>query len=186
MEHSHIFNSTGYALNEPHIIKAEGMMLENSEGMKYLDFEAGVWCLPLGHSCKALNDSISKQIQQITHVGYSYSSDIVEEAAFNLLNISQFDDGKCVFLASGSEAVEYACQIAKKIRPNKKGLRCKNYYLSAYGNAAIQNDSWIEIDVDTANIEKLDFSQIGYFLFEPGNYSGLVKLPNIQFIQALV
>lgn len=54
--------------------------------------------------------------------------------------------GKCVFLSSGSEAVEYGIQLAKVLRPNKKCLCLDNQYLSAYGYGGnLMNSDWIRI-----------------------------------------
>lgn len=45
---------------------------------------------------------------------------ISEKCAEKLIDIISFSDGKCVFLSSGSEAVEYGVQLAKSVSPRKK------------------------------------------------------------------
>lgn len=182
MKESNIFNSTGYTLQQPSIIKANGMKIENELGNTFLDFESGVWSLPLGHNPIEIREAMNHQLDQVSHVGYRYSHIVVEELAKALLDITHFNNGKCVFLSSGSEAVEYAMQIAKKRHPNKKGCRIRSSYLSAYGSASYQDPNWIDLEEDIEKLNQIDFSEIGYFMFEPGNYAGLVKLHNKEFV----
>jgi len=44
---------------------------------------------------------------RIAHTGFGYSNRIVEEAARDILSLLDLEGGTCVFLCSGSEAVEY-------------------------------------------------------------------------------
>ena len=176
-------NSSGYRVFEENIVSGNGTKVFNELDESFIDFEAGVWSLPLGHNPKSVNDVIIEQLKLISHVGYLYNSKIVDNTADLLLKINNIDDGKCVFLSSGSEAIEYAVQVAKKVFPDKKGCRLKNFYLSAYGVASNQNSDWIDID---DNLDDIDFKNLGHFLFEPGNYSGLVKLPNKELIKDIV
>lgn len=181
-----VLNSTGYQVDIEDITRAKGMVLKARSGKTYLDFESGVWCLPLGHSCRAINQAIHQQQLKIAHTGYRYTLNLIEQSAQVLLRISGFEKGKCVFLSSGSEAVEYSMQLVNHSNLNKKGLRLKNYYLSAYGHASIYQQDWIEIDVDNPKLETINFNEIGYFLFEPGNYSGMVKLPDRNLVNQIV
>lgn len=74
----HVFNSTGYPLYNANIIRGRGCYVYDSRGNEYLDFEAGVWALPLGHCDPDINAAMHQQINEILHVGYKYSQPIVE------------------------------------------------------------------------------------------------------------
>lgn len=202
-----IINTTGYEMYNPSIIKADNCILTASDGKQYYDFESGVWALPLGHNDKRINEALIRQLNQITHVGYRCSHPVVEEAAEDLLEIMQFSEGKCVFLSSGSEAVEYAVRAAQAISDKPYLLCLDNHYLSAYGvTGDTKSSCWISIDWQTY-IEKqqassssrsdiqmsyddllipIPFDQIGAFVFEPGNTSGTAKLPPKELITAIV
>lgn len=131
------------------------------------------------------------------HCGYKYNDQIAEKCAHKLTQIVGFNGGKCVFLTSGSEAVEYGVQLAKSIRPNKKCVCLKDQYLSTYGicmQKSRQGWDFVEWDYrDSKSVEQyydeissaIDFSEVGAFVFEPGNSSGLVKLPPKNLVQAL-
>ncbi len=192
-----LFNSTGYKVYNENIVKAKGCYVFDNNGNKYLDLESGVWTLPLGHCDDDINKAIHQQVDNLIHCGYKYNHKIVEESANKLLTITGLKDGKCVFLSSGSEAVEYAVQLAKSIRPNKKCICLKNQYLSAYGSCMQTSEQeWEFIEWEycsTKSVEQyysdisraIDFSKVGVFVFEPGNSSGLVKLPPKNLVLAL-
>jgi len=125
-------------------------------------------------------------------VGYRYSADIVDEAADKVLKLLDFPNGKCVFLSSGSEAVEFGVQIAKRVMYKPFFLCFKNYYLSAYGISQGRNEKeWITIDLDeckdnlTKCIDQIPFDKIGAFIFEPGNASGTAKLPPMDLVKEI-
>lgn len=194
---SYIYNSTGYKMFNGNIINSRGCYIFDKEGNRYLDMESGVWCLPLGHKHPKIMTAMQEQMSRLCHVGYKYNDVIVEKAAKKLVEIAKMPTGKCVFLSSGSEAVEYGIQLAKVLRPTKKCLCLENQYLSAYGYGGnLMNSDWIRIpwnDQVDKSIEDwtndlkstIDFNSIGVFVFEAGNSSGLVKLPPYNLVKAL-
>lgn len=194
---SNLLNSTGYIVYNTDIVHAAGCYVYDSSGKQYLDLEAGVWALPLGHCDSDINTAMHQQIDTIMHCGYKYNHAVTEKCAQKLLTISKLEGGKCVFLTSGSEAVEYGIQLAKKIRPNKKCICLKDQYLSAYGDCMQKSDQeWITLEWDYNDKKTLveyydeisssiNFTEVGVFVFEPGNSSGFVKLPPKNLVQAI-
>lgn len=192
-----VLNVTGCDIYNSAIVKGDGCFVIDSYGKKYIDFEAGVWALPLGHNNLEVNNAIIKQLSEISHTAYRYNHSIVEEAADALLHIMNLDEGKCLFLSSGSEAVEFTIKVLKKISKKPYLLNLKNYYLSAYGTSG-STDSypWVSIDwqpyVDKhpsdygVLLDEIPFEQIAAFVFEAGNASGCVALPPKELIQAIV
>jgi acetylornithine/N-succinyldiaminopimelate aminotransferase len=196
----HILNCTGYEMLNENITKAEGYYLYDSNGKKYIDFESGVWSISLGHSNKELNNVIQNQIENIMHLGFRYSSQLVEVAAKDVLGTLKPFNGKCVFLCSGSEAVELAVKAAKHIIKDKILLTFDLSYLSAYGLSGSKNDKeWHKLDlkecIECSNtiscstckvVNEIPYDKIGAFIFEPGNSSGLVLLPPKALIEEIV
>ncbi len=101
-------------------------------------------------------------------------------------------EGKCIFLSSGSEAVEFAVQIAKCIIKQPVFITLSDSYLSAYGSASKKSsDEWYCFDLSRCHkctnleecnlncecLNEIPIEKIGALIFEPGNASGLVKLP---------
>ena len=176
----------------PNIIASENCCVIDENGKRYVDFEAGVWCASLGHNNKQINEAMIKQMGIISHVGYRYTTKIVNEAAEKVLSLVNFPDGRCVFLSSGSEAVEFAVQLSKKVMNKPYFLCLDGYFLSSYGiSAARSKDEWISLDVSQCSgnaddfLRDVPFDKIGVFIFEPGNASGMVKLPPKDLIAAI-
>lgn len=176
----------------PAIVSSENCYIIDENGKKYIDFEAGVWCASLGHNNKQVNEAIIRQMNIVSHTGYRYTTNIVDEAAKKVLELFDFTDGKCVFLSSGSEAVEFGVQLAKRIMDKPYFLCLNNYFLSSYGiSAARSKEQWISLDLSeyTGNsvdfLENVPFDKIGAFIFEPGNASGTAKLPPKDIIKTI-
>lgn len=194
---SNILKSTVCRMYSPEMSRAAGCYVYDESGNRYLDLESGVWALPLGHCDPDINRALHEQIEIMSHCGYRYGQSIVEVCAEKLLEINHFEDGKCVFLSSGSEAVEYGTLLAKFLKPGKKCMCLKNQYFSAYGcSVPNQEKDWAFVEWDdsenksieeykTILSQSIDFSDIGVFVFEPGNSSGLVKLPPENLVAAL-
>ena len=181
-----------YEMLNPTIVSSENCYVIDENGKKYVDFEAGVWCTSLGHNNKQVNEAIIKQMNIISHTGYRYAAKVVDETAVKVLELLNFTEGKCVFLSSGSEAVEFGVQLAQKIMDKPCFLCLNNYFVSSYGiSAARSKKNWISLDLSEYNgnpfdfLEDVPFDKIGAFIFEPGNASGTVKLPPKNLIKAI-
>ena len=195
----HVLNCTGYEMLAENIVKADGYYLYDDMGKRYMDFESGVWSIALGHCNKEFNQALKNQMDQILHLGFRYTSSLVEVAAKDVLETLQPFRGKCVFLCSGSEAVEFAVKAAKHIINGKKLLTFDLSYLSAYGQSGTKDSrDWCKLDLmkctqctiqdacsSCSVIEDIPFEEIGAFVFEPGNSSGLVLLPPKILVQEI-
>ena len=130
----HVFFCTGHELKIPNIVKSEGLYLYDEQGKAYMDLESGVWCTSLGHNITEINEIIKNQTASLMHAGFCYSNEILEIAAKSILNIAGFNNGKSVFLCSGSEAIEISRQMAKHLTEKHISLTLHDSYLGAYSS----------------------------------------------------
>jgi len=175
-------------------VRGQGCRLYDAQGRQYLDFESGCWSAALGHSHPRINRVMQTQIEQVTHLGTYYPNQLAEEAAVDVLDIAGIGDGKCVFLSSGSEAVEFAVQAARRITGKPLLLTFTNSYLAAYGSAGRKStDEWHLLDWTACpeaellnRLDEIPFDRIGAFVFEPGG-SGIafVRFPPKQLVAEL-
>jgi acetylornithine/N-succinyldiaminopimelate aminotransferase len=180
------------------IVRAENCYLYDSQGKRYVDLESGVWCTSIGHRNPRVLSALSEQAARIWHTGFSYSDAVVEEAAGEILSLLGFHGGKCVFLCSGSEAVEYGVRIAQAVSERPLLMTMADSYFGAYGSASKkQENEWFCFDwsgcVNCPDSQQCDEScerwkgiplaRIGGFLFEPGSSSGLVRFPPGKLIR---
>lgn len=175
-------------------VRGENCYLYDSQGKRYVDFESGIWCTALGHGHPRIKQAIHTQIEQIMHLGTRYPNAMAEEAAKDVLNIVGIADGKCMFLCSGSEAVEFSVQTARRITNKPLLLTFSNSYLAAYGSSGRKSaDEWRLVDwhVGTPDevlesVQKIPFERIGAFVFEPGGSGiGFIKFPPQQLVSEI-
>jgi acetylornithine aminotransferase len=191
----------GHELLVRDIVRAENCYLYNTAGKRFIDLESGVWCTSVGHSNPRILRTIKEQAGRIMHTGFCYSTGNVEQAAQEILSLLKFEDGKCVFLCSGSEAVEYGVRAAQSTIDRPLLMTMADSYFGAYGSASRkQADKWFCFDWSKCSeclspntcTEKCDtwetipFADIGGFLFEPGSSSGLVRFPPEKLIGNIV
>jgi acetylornithine/N-succinyldiaminopimelate aminotransferase len=191
--------STGHELILTDIVNAGNCDLIDSRGNKYIDMESGVWCTSVGHCNPRINSVIKSQLRRVMHTGFNYCNPVLETAARKVLEIAGLPEGKCEFLCSGSEAVEFCVRAAKAIMPQAMLLTFSDSYFGAYGEAARQESkewyryNWQDCSCDTGGkgccgecpeFSKIPFERIGIFLFEPGSSSGLVRFPPEKLIRA--
>jgi acetylornithine aminotransferase len=195
-----IFWYPGYEVLAADIVRAEGCYVYDSNGKKYLDLESGVWCTSIGHAHPRVLRVLREQAGRIAHTGFIFSSRVVEETAAKFLSLLGFDGGKCVFLCSGSESVEYGVRVAQTISQRDLLMTMADSYFGAYGSAVRRSaDEWFSFDwfpcSDCRHSDPCDencehwatipFDRIGGFLFEPGSSSGLVRFPPVKLIQRI-
>lgn len=178
------------------IERAEGCHIYDVAGRRYTDFEAGVWSASLGHTHPDVTRAICEQAGSIMHLGYRYEHRVVEEAARAVLELCGHADGKAIFLSSGSEAVEFAVQMARRVSGKTKLLCLKGTYLAAFGSAGSRSDgNWHEVDWspcvgcsrhcedDCPVLREVPVTQIGGLVFEAG--SSQVRMPPVKVISYL-
>lgn len=168
------------------LVRGENCALYDSQGRRYVDFESGIWCTVLGHSNPRINRAIRTQTEKITHLGTRYPNAMAEEAALDVLDATEIRGGKCVFLSSGSEAVEFGVQIARRITGRPLLLAFSSSYLGAYGSAGGKRaDDWRLVNWSICDysapddcLQGIPFARIGAFVFEPGGSgTGFVHFP---------
>ncbi|MGD9002315.1 MAG: aspartate aminotransferase family protein [Anaerolineae bacterium] len=197
---SHVLRCSGYELVKTDIVRARDCCLYDAHGRRYVDLEAGVWCVGLGHGNPRINRALQTQLARIAHIGYRYTTALVEEAATTVLDSLDLSDGKCVFLSSGSEAVEFGVQVARRVTEQPLLLTLSDSYLAAYGSAGRKSpDEWVALDWSACTAcphpERCDpacphlggipFERIGGLVFEPGSAGGRVRFPPTQLVQGL-
>jgi acetylornithine aminotransferase len=189
---SHILHSHKIAKTD--FVRGEGSRLCDSQGREYLDFESGCWSAALGYSHPRIKQAMQAQIEQIVHLGTYYPNSLAEKAALDVLEITWIGNGKCTFLSSGSEAVEFAVQAARKLTDRPLFLTFSNSYLAAYGSAGRKSaDEWYLLDWTTCpeadllnRLDEIPFDKIGAFVFEPGGSgSAFVRFPPKQLVAKL-
>jgi acetylornithine/N-succinyldiaminopimelate aminotransferase len=109
---------------------AEGSYIYNTEGKAYLDFVAGVSANTLGHQPKKVNDAIKAQLDKYSHVmvygeyAQSPATELCKLLAQNLPPTLS----KTYLTNSGTEAIEGALKLARRVTGRSQLISCHNAY----------------------------------------------------------
>lgn len=194
----HILNC--HPITKTDIVRGKNTNLYSKSGKRIIDFESGIWSTALGHSNPRINAAMIEQIQKVIHLHYKLTPEIAETLAANLLELFSFQDGKAIFLSSGSEAVELSMRLSRKITDGGKALTFSTSYLSAYSNTQFPRDVdfWVEVDFLQCNkcekkdctnecdlLKKIELNDISSFVFEPGSSCGRVLFPPKKLVRFL-
>lgn len=112
------------------ISHALGSYIFSTDGKKYLDFVAGVSACTLGHQNKRVNDAIKNQLDKYSHVmvygeyAQSPATDLCKLLAENLPHPLT----KTYLVNSGTEAIEGALKLARRVTGRSQLISCHNAY----------------------------------------------------------
>lgn len=112
------------------ISHAKGSYIYNTEGKAYLDFVAGVSANTLGHQPKRVNDAIKAQLDKYSHVmvygeyAQSPATELCKLLAQNLPSTLS----KTYLTNSGTEAIEGALKLARRVTGRSQLISCNNAY----------------------------------------------------------
>lgn len=95
--------------------KADGAIIEDVDGNRYIDFAGGIGAMNIGHARPEVTKAIAEQAANFTHTCFSvmmYESYIALAERIVKLTPGDFAK-KAIFFNSGAEAVENAVKIAR-------------------------------------------------------------------------
>lgn len=106
--------------------QAEGSVIIDKNGKRYLDFTSGIGVCNLGHRPAIVQEAITSQLNRYWHVSNLFIQKEQENAAMRLADSAMMD---CVFFAnSGAEANEAAIKLARKATGRKKIITFENSF----------------------------------------------------------
>jgi len=98
-----------------YLAKAEGAVLEDVDGNRYIDFAGGIGCQNTGHRAPGVVSAIQKQLEKFLHVCVQvtgYESYVRLAERLNEVTPGNFPK-KTILVNTGAEAIENAVKIAR-------------------------------------------------------------------------
>ena len=122
------------------IDSAKGSYIKDVNGKKYLDFVAGVSACTLGHSNPIIINAITNQLKKYQHV--MVYGEYIQSPQYKLAKLlSDNLPGNLsttYFTNSGTEAIEGAIKLSKRLSGRTEIISCKNsYHGSTQGSLSI-------------------------------------------------
>ncbi|MGC8567165.1 MAG: acetyl ornithine aminotransferase family protein [Caldisphaera sp.] len=106
----------------PLVVKTgRGAVLEDVDGNKYIDMNAGIAVMALGHNHPNVVEAIKKEAEKLQH--YSLTDFYYEEAvssAEKLLSVVPMKQGKVFYTNSGTESIEGALKVSRYYHEGKR------------------------------------------------------------------
>jgi acetylornithine/succinyldiaminopimelate/putrescine aminotransferase len=112
------------------ISHAKGSYIYDTEGNAYLDMVAGVSACTLGHQPQRVNDAIKKQLDTYSHVMVygEYAQHPATELCKLLAQHLPYPLTKTYLVNSGTEAIEGALKLARRVTGRSQLISCHNAY----------------------------------------------------------
>jgi acetylornithine/N-succinyldiaminopimelate aminotransferase len=109
---------------------AMGSYIYDSNNKKYLDFVAGVSACTLGHQPARVNQAIKDQLDKYSHVMVygEYSQSPAVEYCKLLASLLPKPLDKTYLVNSGTEAIEGALKLARRVTGRSQLISCNNAY----------------------------------------------------------
>src|SRR5436305_1463076 len=95
--------------------RAEGAVIEDVDGNRYIDFAGGIGCLNAGHRSPRVISAIREQLEKHLHLCFAvtpYESYVAVAEKLNALAPGNFPR-KTILVNSGAEAIENSIKIAR-------------------------------------------------------------------------
>ena len=185
---------TDFANHEKSLVmaKSDGNYVYDSDGNKYLDGIAGLWCVNIGYKHPVMKKAIADQIDEIAYYatfGATVTPPAAELAA-KLAEIAPGDLNHVLFGTGGSIANDTAVRIIhfynnKRGKPNKKKIisRLDSYHGSTYMAMSLTGTQHDHIGFDIAN-------DLVHYISAPNCYRKEETYPWVktdeEFLDALV
>src|SRR5215472_679313 len=96
------------------IARADGCWVYDSEGRRYLDAMAGLWCVNVGYGRREIVDAVTEQMARLPYYPLTQSHSPGAQLAGRLAELLPTELGRVFFVNSGSEAVETALKMARQ------------------------------------------------------------------------
>ena len=154
------------------LIRSEGVRVWDDEGNEYIDGLGSLWYCQVGHNRAELVQAITNQLQTLSsyHTFAPMGSQISDQAAERIRSVSPFPDGRVFLCSSGSESVDSAIKIMRKVailrgEPERQIIlrRGRGYHGVNVGGTTLQGipanrEGWGDLlpkvlEIDPTNIE---------------------------------
>ena len=154
------------------LVRSEGVRVWDDEGNEYIDGLGSLWYCQVGHNRAELVQAITNQLQTLSsyHTFAPMGSQISDQAAERIRSVSPFPDGRVFLCSSGSESVDSAIKIMRKVailsgEPQRQIIlrRGRGYHGVNVGGTTLQGipanrEGWGDLlpkvlEIDPTNIE---------------------------------
>ena len=109
------------------IVSGDGCYVKDSEGKRYLDALAGLFCVNIGYGYgEEMGEAAAAQMRELPFaINWTFAHPRSIELAAELAELAPGDLSRCFFVSGGSEAVEAAWKLARQYHAARGERRWK-------------------------------------------------------------
>jgi taurine---2-oxoglutarate transaminase len=128
-------------LNPLAIEKASGVYLYDYDGNKIIDFSSGLMSVNIGHGDKRVTDAVVEQMQKVSFVTPSCTTEVRAKLAKKLASICPGDLNKAFFTLCGTSSVDNAIKLARLYTGRHKIIgRYRAFHGGSIGGMSVGGD----------------------------------------------
>jgi acetylornithine aminotransferase len=153
---------SNYSVPSITLVKAKGCVVQDADGVKYLDMLGGIATSILGHAHPAVVTAVNRQIKTLSHVSNFYSHPNAIELAQILVRFTGKKDSRVFFAQSGAEANEAAIKLSRKTGRSKIVAMDGSFHGRTMGSLSLTGQSAKKIAFTPLlkNIKHIPFGDI--------------------------
>lgn len=180
--------------------KAQGSYIYDKDGKAYLDLVSGIAVSALGHGHPRIIEAIKKQSEKHLHVMVygEFEQEAQNELAKELLKTVPKSINSFYFVNSGTEAIEAALKLSKRVTGKKEIIAFNNaYHGSTHGSLSLSSNNIKKAPFEPLlpNISHIDLNSYDHLnqissntacvILETIQGDAGVRFPTKEYLQAL-
>lgn len=129
------------SVNPLAIEKAHGVYLYDYDGNKIIDFSSGLMSVNIGHGDSRVTDAITEQMQSVSYVTPSCTTEIRAKLSKKLSEICPGDLNKAFFTLCGTSSIDNAIKLARLYTGRHKIIgRYRAFHGGSIGGMSVGGD----------------------------------------------
>lgn len=125
-----------------HLARAEGVVLWDTAGRRYLDFSSTVMCVNLGHADRRVIAALQAQAERLAFAGPSMATEVRTALGAALAEVVPEGLDRFLFTLGGADAIENAVKLARAHTGRPTILaRHRSYHGATHGALGLTGDS---------------------------------------------
>lgn len=152
----YLFPAVANYYKEPAVmVEGNGARIRDLDGREYLDFFGGILTVSVGHANPEVQAAVVAQAGRLSHVSTLYPTLPMVELAEKLVNLAPGKLDRCFFTASGTEADEFAFNLAQVHTGNMEVIALRHGYSgrSTLAQSLTAHASWRAVPTQIAAVK---------------------------------
>ncbi len=175
------------ALNPIAVERAEGVYLYDYDGTKIIDFSSGLMSVNIGHGDQRVTEAVVAQMQQVSFVTPSCTTEIRAKLAKKLAEICPGNLNKAFFTLCGTSSIDNAIKLARLYTGRHKIVgRYRAFHGGSIGGMSVGGDPR-KLANDSQQMPNTVLLDDPYYFFGMKNLDDDTKLSlSLEYVERII